>query len=150
MQSFKEYLKEEEENIDYLIIDIPEDLLDDSLLLLEGQWINSGTKGYQMRIDKPTDHTQKLHVHIAKDKHINTKTKQVAWNDNGTRHDKKTFDKKLGSSNKVQQIARQALNLDDNIILEMYMPTKLGLILESIEENQQLGREPDCRFIVKL
>ncbi len=103
-----------------------------------------------MRIDKPTDHTQKLHIHIAKDKHINTKTQQVAWNDDGTRHDKKTFNTNLGSSSKVQQIAKQALNLDGNIILEMYTPTKLGLILESIENNQQIGREPDCRFVVRL
>lgn len=148
MQSFKDFL--EETDVDYLIVDIQESLLNDSVLLLEGQWINSGKKGYQMRIDKPTDHTQKLHVHIAKDKHINTKTQQVAWNNDGTRHDKKTFNTNLGSSSKVQQIARQALNLDDNIILEMYTPTKLGLILESIENNQQIGREPDCRFVVKL
>jgi len=148
MQSFKDFLKEID--VDYLIVDIPESLLDNSLLLLEGQWINSGKKGYQMRIDKPTDYTQKLHVHIAKDKHINVKTQQVAWNDDGTRHDKKTFSTKLGSSPKVQQIAKKALNLDDNIILEMYTPTKLGLILESIETNQQIGREPDCRFVVKL
>jgi len=148
MQSFKDFL--EEEDINYLIVDIPENLLDDSLLLLEGRWIDSGKKGYKMRIDKPTDHTQKLHVHIAKDKHINIKTQQVAWNDDGTRHDKKTFNTKLGSSPKVQQIAKQALNLDDNIILETYIPTKLGLILENIGINQQLGREPDCRLVVKL
>ena len=147
MQSFKDFI--EEVDIDYLIIDVPNNLINDSLLLLEGQWQDSGKKGYKMRIDKPTDHTQKLHVHIAKGKHINTKTKQVAWNDTGTRHDKKTFDKKLGSSTKVQQIARQALNLDNNVILEMYIPTKLGLILEHVEENQQLGREPDYRFVVK-
>jgi hypothetical protein len=148
MQGFKDFL--EETDVDYLIVDIPESLLNDSLLLLEGRWIDSGKKGYQMRIDKPTDHTQKLHVHIAKDKHINTKTQQVAWNDDGTRHDKKTFNTNLGSSSKVQQIAKQALNLDDNIILEMYTPTKLGLILESIENNQQIGREPDYRFVVRL
>lgn len=147
MQSFKDYLKETDVN--YLLVDIPKNLLDNSLLVFEGQWINSNKKGDQIRIDKPTDHTQKLHVHIAKNKHINAKTQQVAWNDDGTRHDKKTFNTKLGSSPKVQQIAKQALNLDDDIILEMYTPTKLGLILEDIKTNQQIGRDPDCRFVVK-
>ncbi len=42
MQGFTDFL--EETDVDYLIVDIPESLLNDSLL--EGRWINSGKKGY--------------------------------------------------------------------------------------------------------
>ena len=148
MQSFKDFLNEEE--INYIVIDIPQEFVDDLLLLHEGKWIDSGKNGYLMRIDKPTDHTQNLHVHIAKKNHINAKTKQVAWNDDGTRHDKKSFNQKLGGSSTVQNIARKALNLDDKFILETYVPTKLGLILEGIGLKEQLNREPDCRLTVTL
>lgn len=148
MQTFKEFREEDE--IEYLIVDIPEELIDNSLLLLEGQWIDSSKKGYKMRIDKPTDHTQKLHVHIAKDKHTKSKNYQASWNQDGSRHDKKTFNTNLGSSSAIQNVARQALNISDNIILEEYVPTKLGLILENIELTQQLEIKPNCRLIVKL
>ncbi len=148
MGRFKEFLIEEK--INYLLIDIPIESIKKSFLLNEGRWVDSNKKGYKIRIDKPTNHTQKLHVHIAKDKHINAKTKQVSWNDDGTRHDKKSFNQKLGNSPTVQNIAKQALDLDDSIILEDYVPTKLGLILENIDLKHQLGREPDYRLIMKI
>ena len=48
---------------------------------------------YWMRVDPARPELkQRRHVHIAHKKHLKAKGKQVAWNDDQTRHDKKNFD----------------------------------------------------------
>ncbi len=144
MKSFKEIL-EKNNGIDYILIEISENLIDANFLLIESQWQNSGIKNYMLRIDSPTNHTQQRHVHIAKKKHINAKTQQVAWNQDTTRHDRKSFNSKLGSNKTVQNIAKNALNLSDDIILESLDETKLGLILENI----QIGNPIPIKLTIK-
>lgn len=102
--------------------------------LTEGKWIKSYENGYSVRLDKPKFDFEKLHVHIAKQKHINAKNKQVAWNDAGTRHDKKTFNNNFTGMEKAKQIARTSLGLPVNFQLESISDQNTGeLLLESVE-----------------
>lgn len=100
----------------------------------EGRWESSDEKGYMQRVDKPHFDWQLLHVHVAKDKHINSKNKQVSWNNDGTRHDKKSFNDNFVGMEKAKSIARKALGLSDDFQLEcVNVPDKVDLLLESVE-----------------
>jgi hypothetical protein len=100
--------------------------------LKEGRWVPSGHKDYMLRVDSedPAIPVQR-HVHIAHKKHDSAPNKQVAWNIDGSRHDKHKFSNKLGSNSKVQAIARQALELPDETRLEAVMPEAARILLES-------------------
>jgi hypothetical protein len=102
--------------------------------LTEGDWKPSSENGYWQRLDTPKFGFEKLHVHIAKQKHINAKNKQVAWNDDGTRHDKKSFNQNFNGMEKAKEIARKALCLPSDTVLENVVNKSNGeLLLESIE-----------------
>ncbi len=102
--------------------------------LAEGIWTSSGEKDYWQRLDKPKFDFEQLHVHIARQKHINTKSKQVAWNVDGTKHDKKTFNQNFNGMEKAKQIARKALGLKSDAVLEFIEHQGVGqLLLESVE-----------------
>ena len=100
-----------------------------------------------IRIDaeKP-ELNQKRHVHIARSKHVNSKNMQVSWNDNETKHDKKTFNQKIGSLKVVQDIAKKALKLPDNAYLEE--AAKASNLLTQLNESMIIGIKP-VLFIVK-
>ncbi len=93
----------------------------------------SGKSGWMQRVDSanPAIPTQR-HVHVAKEKHTSSKTQQAAWNADGTRHDKKTFNDKVGALDATRTIARAALVLDDKIVLEQLKEApRLLLLTES-------------------
>ena len=117
MRSFSEFL--DEEGVDYFIIEVPDDILPSELLINEGRWVESGKKGYMHRVDaEDPSIKQQRHVHVAKSKHINSKTMQASWNEDGTKHDKKSFNSNVGSLSVVQSIARDALGLSSSVKLE--------------------------------
>lgn len=98
-----------EDGVDYFIIEVSSDLLSAELLINEGNWVDSGKKGYMYRIDAENPSIkQQRHVHIAKSKHISNKNMQVSWNQDGSKHDKKSFNSNVASLNIVQLIARDA------------------------------------------
>ncbi len=102
--------------------------------LLEGQWIPSDVKDYWKRLDTPKFDFEQLHVHIARQKHINTKSKQVAWNQDTTRHDKKSFNNNFNGMETAKKIARDALGLPPDTVLENIKNNGTeNLLLESIE-----------------
>ena len=109
---------EENDQVKHIFIEVPEELLKSTSLALESYWKASGYKDYMMRIDPPNPGISlQRHVHIAKRKHIHSKYKQVSWNADGSRHDKKSFDEK-SAKRAVQDIARKALKLDVTATLE--------------------------------
>lgn len=137
METFKEFILElEEDGIDYILLEIAEELIDNVFLLNEGQWQESKIKNYMLRIDAPTDDTQQRHVHITQKKHLHTKNKQVAWNIDGSRHDKKSFNTKLGSNKDVHKIAKDALNLPNDLTLESLQKLSPIKLLESYQEDE--------------
>ena len=103
-------------------------------LLNEGRWVHSGKKDYMLRVDpqNPSIPAQR-HVHIAHKKHVSAPNKQASWNVDGTRHDKHNFNAAMGSNAKVQQIARQALALPDDVQLETIVQQDAALLLEASE-----------------
>lgn len=112
-------------------------------LLTEGIWVESPEAGYWMRKDVPKFDYQQLHVHIAPKKHVNTKSKQVSWNQDGTRHDKMRFNNKFSGMEKAKEIARHVLKLGPDVVLEEVSPAEGKLLLS----NSDLGILPSkARF----
>jgi len=149
----RQMLKSENPDLsDCLIIKIvdPENVQDNDLITIcircenqeylsveminEGIWKESDLKNYFYRVDPPHNNTGERHVHIAHKKHINSKNNQVSWNQNGTRHDKKSFNSKMKGIEKAKIIARKALNIGNEIILESRIFPK-NIIVESLDYN---------------
>jgi hypothetical protein len=126
LKSFKEFLAED---LDYVIVQLPAALVGEAALLNEGKWMPSGKSGWMQRVDaaNPAIPLQR-HVHVARSKHTSNKTQQAAWNEDGSRHDKKTFNDKVGSLDAARTIARAALNLGDDVILESLQKKELLLL----------------------
>jgi hypothetical protein len=111
-----------------------------ALPLYEGRWEDSGRKDYWLRLDLPRNDFEQLHAHIAHKKNINTKSKQVSWNQDGTRHDKKSFNNSFNGMETAKTIARDALGLPPDAVLEFVDNKDTGeLLLESIENLPESG-----------
>jgi hypothetical protein len=87
--------------------------------LVEGRWMPSVSSGLLVRVD-PADPRIPLqrHVHVAHKKHTRDKSMQASWNADKSRHDKKTFNAKLGGQASYQEAARAALGLEPETTLE--------------------------------
>jgi len=139
MITFKEF--NDQDGVDYFILEISDKLLPEFKLINEGKWTDSQKKDWMQRIDAPDPSINlQRHVHIARAKHINTKTMQASWNEDGTKHDKKSFNSKIGSLNIVQSIARDALGLSKAIKLEEASIVEKSLI--KINESLGTGIDP--------
>ncbi len=129
MPGFSEFLYLQE--VDELVVCLPEDSVPAIGLLQEGRWVNSGKADWMLRVDaaNPALPLQR-HVHIARAKHVAAKDQQASWNQDGTRHDKGSFNTSVGSQRVVQDLARTALGLDPGVLLEQVVaPT--GMLVES-------------------
>jgi hypothetical protein len=123
-------------NVDEIIIEVSQAMLPQRLLT-EGGWIKSGKGGWMMRVDaaRPEMH-QRRHVHIARKKHTANKGQQASWNDDRTRHDRKTFNASVGAMNVVQGIARKALSLPDDAVLEHLVASASEMLVDQVSTNQ--------------
>lgn len=138
LMDFLEFSESEEDYFHIIVIISDRMLLDHSTesLLNEGQWKPSDEKGYWVRVDNPHFEFERRHVHIAQQKHINAKNMQVAWNDDGSRHDKKSFNNNFKGMERAKDVARKSLGLDNSVILEALKEEDRGsglMLLESIE-----------------
>ena len=140
MKSFKEFLADEQ-GIDYFIVEMPEGQVQELALIYEGQWVQSGKKDWMQRVDAENPSLkQQRHVHLARSKHVKTKSKQASWNQDRTKHDKGSFNSNIGSLDVVQTVARQALGLSSNTKLEE--STKAANILTKLNESLGIGGFP--------
>jgi len=120
--------------------DVPVEMLEEAGVRLdESTWQDAHISGMKYRIDAARpDMKQRRHVHVAADKHVNSPKKQASWNDDGKRHDKKNFNSKLGAQHAYRDVARAALGLPDNVILEAVEApantSRVRTILESLGE----------------
>lgn len=114
---------------DYLLVEIHEDALRQfapELLPEQRGWRNASKKGWSMRVDPARpEMIQMRHVHVARSEHVRAKGQQVAWNDNGTRHDRRTFNSNIEGLRTAERIAREVLNLPDSVILERVVDQSL-------------------------
>jgi hypothetical protein len=116
-----DYVKNEVE-FDYIVVIMDIRLFDKLSLkkmLKESQWIKSKKKGWVVRVDPENPQLkQQRHVYVTRDEHISAKNMQVAWNSNGSRHDKSSFNDNINGMNTAKEIARDALGLSDDVVLE--------------------------------
>lgn len=117
----------------------------------ESRWVPSEHRGYCLRVDpaRPEMH-QRRHVHIARDKHTAAKHKQVAWNDDGTRHDQKSFNTAFQSMATAKDIARKALRTGDDVIFESVSPADHILLVTESVLNESLDSDADLTKTVCL
>jgi hypothetical protein len=110
-------------------------------LVQESFWIDSGYKDWKYRVD-PEDPklTQQRHIHIAKNKHTSSKNMQASWNSDGTRHDRKSFNPKVGNVDRVREIARSVLKIGPEITLESYDKSKSKQIFTEDISSSADGR----------
>jgi hypothetical protein len=109
-------------------------------IIEETKWISTGEKDYMMRVDPARPPSEKRHITISHKKHIHNKNKQVSWNDDGTRKDRKTFDDGFIGLGRAQAIARKMLSIKDDVILEVYnFNDNVQLLLEDASEQRRLN-----------
>jgi hypothetical protein len=145
VQSFREF--SHENGIDYFVIELTQELVPQAALINEGQWVPSGKSDWMQRVDAENPAIkQQRHVHVARAKHVSAKNMQVSWNVDGTKHDKKSFNSKIGSIDLVQSIARQTLGLSSEFKLEE--AAKAPNLLVQINESMGLGITP-VLFVLK-
>jgi hypothetical protein len=137
MLSFNEFL------VEYVIVQAPKHLIPNEAILNEGRWVPSGHKDYMMRVDaeNPAIPLQR-HVYIAQAKHVSSKNMQVAWNSDGSIHDKKSFNHQMATNAAVQNIAKSALKISPEIKLEESQYLNGNLLIESINESNKPPFEP--------
>jgi Family of unknown function (DUF6367) len=122
------------DSVGYMIVEVNESVLIQSIgPLHESEWRRDTVSGFLYRVDPPRPQWKGLrHVHIADKRHLNAKNKQVAWNDDGTRHDRSTFDLNFRGMEAAKGVARRVLKLPDDVILEGKKTSEQLLLLESM------------------
>lgn len=75
MKTFKELLAEDA--IDYVVVQLPLNLVDVAALRNEGRWVPSTKNGWMERVEAENPAIKQMsHVHVARSKHINNKNMQ--------------------------------------------------------------------------
>jgi hypothetical protein len=116
-----------------LIVDV-KDFEGESICFSESRWMDGYKNGWSYRVDAENTNTlTQRHIHIARTKHINSKNNQVAWNLDGSAHDKKNFNSSISKSSVTQKIARDVLTIPKNIELHEEQLHNFSMIFESIE-----------------
>lgn len=109
----------EEEKIHLIEVSLPADMLKGMSISLESQWRESGYKDWMFRVDPEDPRIPlKRHVHISREKHTSSKDQQASWNEDGTRHDKSSFNEKVGNKKVVRDVAAKALGIPSTLTLE--------------------------------
>jgi hypothetical protein len=92
---------------------------------------------------------QQRHVHVAQNGHISNKNMQASWNQDRSRRDRKTFNQKVGSQRAAQDIARKALGLSPDVMLEDMnnLSGELLRIVESAKSGIDVGMPPGAVYL---
>lgn len=108
-----------EETVTDISVLVSESLIPQTFFALESQWQHAGHKNWVYRLDPPNPKIPLMrHLHITKVKHQAAKNMQASWNENGTRHDRQTFNSKVGDQKFVRELAKKILKLSPDISLE--------------------------------
>ena len=117
-------------------------------MLEEGIWKPAPERGYFYRIDPANPSTRTLrHVHIVQRGYSDT-AHQIAWNVDGTRHDRSSTGSKFTGIKAAHRIARAALDLPNNVALEEASAAEISTAAMALMESQ--GRSSDVLEITYL
>lgn len=121
-----------EETITDISVLVSETLIPQTFFALESQWQHAGYKDWVYRLDPQKPEIPSMrHLHIAKAKHQAAKNMQASWADNGTQHDRKTFNNKVGNQKFVRELAKKILKLGPDISLEDNS-TSNNIVIEAV------------------
>lgn len=96
-------------------------------------WLHSGVTDYWKRKERRDEGTNaQTLVHIARQKHVNTKSRQVTWHVSGPKHDKKAFNDNLNGVTSAKNIAAAVLKLPEGKQLEIVPNINAEALLEDI------------------
>jgi|GEM_PF-754949 len=143
----------EEMEFGYIVVLVDTKVLDkyDIEMLQEGRWSQSKKKDWYCRIDPSNPQLkQQRHVHIARSEHINTKNMQVAWNSDGTRHDRMSFNQNIRGMKTAKKIARDALGLSNDIVIECANNIEEDRFLNESTSNLMENSQIDPVLLVAL
>jgi hypothetical protein len=147
MKTFREFTEDEAEpemdEIAAMDIALRLSLAKELDLLTEGIWRDAHLSGWKYRTDPARPQmNQQAHVHVSLNKHTSAPNKQASWNADGSRHDRKNFHDKTGATHAAQDIARQALMLPPEFILEENALRKLA--------EEAVTGSSDAQFYFKI
>ena len=126
--------------LDQVVLLVPARQVPQAALLAEGRWVLSGKQDWMVRVDPadPATPTQR-HVHIARAKHTTAKNQQASWNEDRTRHDRISFNVSVGALSVVQNLAKAALGLPSEVVLEHVSLARQGLAESTVAEQAELA-----------
>lgn len=127
-------------DVSYLIVEVDTEWLG-KMRLDEGIWKQSQYPDYFFRVDpERPEMRQQRHIHIAHKKHLNVPAKQVSWNNDQTRHDAHNFASNFKGLEKAKEIAKQALKLSDDAVLESISDhEKARLLVEAVGDDSEFS-----------
>lgn len=133
MKTFKSYLNPslaEDRNQFHIIIVGDASQIE---IIEEDKWLASGIMDYWQRVEKPTYNEAKLHLHIARKKHVHTVLRKISWHVNGFKNDKLAFNNNLNGVDSAKNIARAILKLPADKALETLPNENVASILAGID-----------------
>ncbi len=148
MKDFKSFLNEsraEDRNQFHIIIIGNETEIENTE---EGKWLHSGALDYWKRVERPNADSGELLVHIARQKHVNTKSGYITWHVSGTKHEKQAFNDNMNGLTTAVNIAKAAVKLPAGKTLETvpnenaasllapisYLPSKVKVFVFRIKD----------------
>lgn len=128
---------EQEPDIIVVLVDPQDSAAVQAGLIQESIWRDSEFPGWIYRVDPARPEIrQQRHVAVCLKKHQASKNQQASWNDDRSRHDRGTFNTKVGSRSAAQAIARKALGLGSDVVLEdLEADDKAGLQNKLLAES---------------
>jgi len=99
----------------------------------EGKWQNSKILDYWKRVEKTSNDSSELQVHIGRQKHVNTKSARITWHVNGVKHDKIAFNDNKNGITTAANIAKAILKLPADKVLEPQPNENADRVLAGID-----------------
>ncbi len=133
MKTFKSFLNEsraEDRNQFHIIVIGDETEIEKTE---EDKWQHSGIIDYWKKVEKPKTEGTQLHLHIGRQKHVNTKSARVTWHVNGNKHDKQSFNDNNNGITTALNIAKAVLKLPADKMLETIPNKNAASVLSSID-----------------
>ena len=133
MKTFKSFLNEsraEDRNQFHIIIIGDETEIENTT---EDKWQHSGVIDYWKKAEKPNTESSQLHLHVGRQKHVNTKSARVTWHVNGVKHDKLAFNDNKNGITTALNIAKAVLKLPADKTLETVPNENAATVLSAID-----------------